>query len=1113
MKNIMSKLSAIFLMALLLPAGQLSADDTCIFNLSQDVPPNVVLLLDNGAQMEHIVTHADYDSTIDYTPSVGTEDEGVNGFFNESGYSIYITGAKYYIQGIGTDLNLDDSILDLVADGDGKSPVWTINGRIITLPGIPSAAVDGSGVKDNATRFRFTQNYLNWIFFGAYDYLNSDNDSDGDYGDDLPSYSNFYQAKEAIFSVAKQTANEAQFGIYYFANTSGGSQAQPLSFVVDTVADPAINSTLDSAFINNVNNMGTVTYSPLAEGLADIGDYFGSPSSGVVGEYCQKNFVIVVSSGVSSEDQAPDFTWLADQLADHDYDGDDTAGGISEGNIKVDATVSVVPLNLNGSTLLDDIATGLYENDIVDYQAGFQNVMTYSVGLAGTAATQAFLTNTSNNGNGNNNLYDTTDPEYGKYHFQASSAAELASQLMAAMTSILESTTTFTAPVVPVTRTTSGDKIYLSFFTPLEESNFWEGNVTKFGLSPSAQVATPNEIVDKDGYLATYANGAMREEAEPYWQTKSWADTSASNGVLNSDRNIYTYRGTDADLTADANAFSTSNVSLTDAVLGNPAAGADNIINYIRGADVYDEDGDSNTTENRQLITGDALHSEPSVKEFIYQLSGSTLTSAYARVFYGGNDGMVHAVDDADGSEVWGFVPSDQLSRLKEIVEGVGHVYYIDASMKIFFKDLDGDGYIDDVDGDGTFDSGDDDQVIIIFGEREGGTYYHALDITYPDSPKVLWSISSSSGPFTGLGNTWSEPVFGKVKTAVDDTTGTDVMFVGGGYTSDNSAGKVIYVINVQDGTLVKEFRNSAGVTSGSMDYSIPSNITVVDIDGNGFVDKAYVGDVGGQMWRIGKFTDGTGTSLTFPATNENITDWEAQVLFQAGCDESSCVDSVDNDTDGIVDERRPFFYAPEVALEFGYDLVLTGTGDRPDPCSSDSMDRIFAVRDNHISTGLTDTYFVNASIYNPNLDAPTADVDSSSTDDLGFYYPLVAGEKVLAEGLLYYKVFYITTFYPSGAACVAGGDSYVYSILYKSGQAGADMDGDGSDDVKTTIGGGIASKPVIIIRENTQKLLISVGSTSASDDSDSTGAGAIGLDPNAPSLNWAYIWWKGLFD
>lgn len=1105
MSNILAKLLVIGLMiAIFPPSGRGMADDTCIFNLSDDVEPNVVLFLDNGAQMEYVVTHSDYDSTVDHTPFVWIKNEGVNGFFNENGYGIYVTGGQYFIQGIDDDLSLDSSLLNRVANGDGKNPVWTINGRTIALPGKPSASVDANGIKDNATRFRFTKDYLNWLFFGSY----------AGNGSDLPRYSNFYQAKEAIFEVAKQTANEARFGIYYFTNTSGASQAQPLSFVVDTVANPVEDSTLDSSFINNVNNMGTVAYSPLAEGLADVGDYFGSNSSHVVGEYCQKNFVIVVSAGVSSMDRYPGFTWMdaSDQLADHDYDGDDDNGGIGEGNIKVDSTVMTIPTNLYGTTMLDDIALALYENDVVDYQTGFQNVMTYTVGFAGTAATRAFMINTSNNGNGNTNLYDSTDAEYGLYHFQAEAAADLPVQLKAAMASILETTSTFTAPVVPVTRTTSGDKIYLSFFTPVDGSNFWEGNVTKFGLSPTAYVTAVNEIVDKNGYLATYSNGAMRAEAEPYWQTRSWADPTAGNYMANGARNIYTYFGT-ADLTATDNEFSTANGNLTDDVLDNPVSGAAYIINYFRGADVDDEDNDGNTTENRDLITGDALHSEPAVYEFTYQRGNNDpdIAHAFTRVFYGGNDGMVHAVDDEDGTEVWGFIPHDQLPRLKFIVENVSHVDYIDSSMKIYFNDLDGDGYIDDADGDGSYDAGSDDQVIMVFGERQGGEYYHALDITYPDSPRFLWSIDSSSYPY--LGNTWSEPVFGKVKTSDSDTTGTDVMFVGGGYSYDNSTGNAIYAINVQDGSLVKEFRNSTGVTSGSMDYCIPSNLTVVDIDGNGFIDKAYVGDVGGQMWRIGKFTDSGGTPLTFPATNENINDWEAQVLFKAGCDEASCTDNADNDGDGIADEYRPFFYAPEVALEYGYDLILTGTGDRTDPCNGESQDRIFVVRDDHQDTDLTASDFVDASTYSPNLDASSADVDGNFAEDLGFYYPLVTGEKVLAEGLLFYKVFYITTFYPSGEPCVAGGNSYVYSIQYKTGQAGTDLDGDGNKDLKTEIGGGIASKPVVIIRENTQNLLISVGSTSASDDSDSTGAGAVNLDPAAPDFNWFYIWWKGLTD
>ena len=49
------------------------ADDTCIFAVTaNDVPPNIVILLDNGAAMEQIAWHANYDNSVDYSPAVGT---------------------------------------------------------------------------------------------------------------------------------------------------------------------------------------------------------------------------------------------------------------------------------------------------------------------------------------------------------------------------------------------------------------------------------------------------------------------------------------------------------------------------------------------------------------------------------------------------------------------------------------------------------------------------------------------------------------------------------------------------------------------------------------------------------------------------------------------------------------------------------------------------------------------------------------------------------------------------------------------------------------------------------------------------------------------------------
>ena len=244
-----------------------SADDTCVFSVTaDDLPPNIVLLLDNGAEMEQIVWHDKYDNTVDYTPVAGlgldvvTGLPGADGFYNASGYSITSQGGKYYLVDIPSDLDVshyNDRLIADASDTVNKTGTWKINGREITLPAVPSTVKVGQ-IIDNAVHFRYSKNYLNWLFFGPYDV-----DGAGD-GSDLPNMTRFYKAKEAIMTVASGTKDKANFGIYYFSNDVGGSQAQPLALVADA------NGVLTSAFINNINNMHTVIYSPLAEGLSTV---------------------------------------------------------------------------------------------------------------------------------------------------------------------------------------------------------------------------------------------------------------------------------------------------------------------------------------------------------------------------------------------------------------------------------------------------------------------------------------------------------------------------------------------------------------------------------------------------------------------------------------------------------------------------------------------------------------------------------------------------------------------------------------------------------------------------------------------------------------------------
>jgi len=1156
---------------------------------ANNVEPNIVILLDNGAEMQQAVWHPDYDNSTNFVPNEAAPVDVVpngasgNGFFNANGCGIDSHGGDYYLVKIADNLEAGSYTEGLKADSSGSDTgTWTINGKTVTLPTVASSTLDGDGIIDNAGTFRYSRNYLNWIFFSV-NYSGN--------GSDLPDKSRFYYAKKAIMTVAKLAANQAQFGIYNFTDSAdGASNVQPLGMVVETpLAALSEDNTLDSSFINNINNMGTVTYSPLAEGLARVGGYYGSPSSGVVGYYCQKNFVIVVSPAVSSEDQAAAAQSSPSSLADYDGDG---SGGIGEGNVKEDATTYPIPVNHNGSTDLDDAAYYLYSNDIVDYRDGFQNIMTYTIGFMGDQVGNLYLINTSNNGNGNLNLYDSSHEEYAKYHYEAQDPDLLASALLSAVNAILAATSAFTAPVVPVTRTTSGNRIYMAFFKP-EEGNFWEGNVTKFGISAS------NEIVDKNDNNATWPNGAIREDAEPYWQTKDWADPDKATYIHNAGRSIYTYTGYTDDLTAPSNEFIDGNSNLTAAVLGNPTHTTAEIINYVRGADVTDEDEDGDSTENRGVITGDVLHSEPLVFQYTYPDDTSK-----TMVYFGANDGMLHAVLDVTdpdidtdndetghGTEAWAFIPPDQLHRLKDMLEGLSHPYYVDSSPKVYFHDIDGDAVIDSADGD---------KVILVCGERKGGTSYFALDVTDPSVPQFLWRIDRSKtetgilelgdtsleinngGSFqdgdtlriwdgdvswgpdiaarvdggltdyllrydTGtipfqvgqkvgnlttavyqdyldegtatpfiwgeivsittidpdviipeLGQSWAEPQFGIVKTSDVDTSGTAVFFIGGGYSSDDSIGKAVVVINVLTGAVVKVFQNDFSLSG--MDYSIASSVAAIDADGNGFVDKLYVGDLGGQMWRFGKFTNASGDPLAFPDSDENIMNWTAQLLFASD-----------------PTHARKFYYAPGITLEIGYDLVFMGTGDREDPCNPAGTDRIYGIKDTHSDISLDESDLVdvtNPAAAWPALDSETGDVDQNGNLDQGWYIQLAAGEKVLAENSIFYGTLYFTTFKTNDDVCMPGGVGKFYALEYKSGTAVLDFDDDGNKERSTDIGGGIPSKVVTVLTDSGgTKLFMSVGSTNPDANSESFDAGVVDIDPLAPKNNFFYLWWRELLN
>ena len=209
-------------------------------------------------------------------------------------------------------------------------------------------------------------------------------------------------------------------------------------------------------------------------------------------------------------------------------------------------------------------------------------------------------------------------------------------------------------------------------------------------------------------------------------------------------------------------------------------------------------------------------------------------------IYVGANDGMLHAFD-SDGKEKFSIIPRNLLGKLRDIRND--HKFYIDSSPRaydVYFKKK--DKWI----------------TVLMSGERGGGNYYFAINVTDPDDPKILWEKTDSR-----MGNTWSRPEIGRVKI---DSQEKFVAFVGGGYSDPNdpkndNIGNTFYIIDVEDGTIVKNF------VVGDSSNKVPAGATAFDKDLDGRIDAVYFGDIQGTLWKI-------------KIVGDKVDDWKLIKLF-----------------------------------------------------------------------------------------------------------------------------------------------------------------------------------------------------------------------------------------
>jgi type IV pilus assembly protein PilY1 len=225
---------------------------------------------------------------------------------------------------------------------------------------------------------------------------------------------------------------------------------------------------------------------------------------------------------------------------------------------------------------------------------------------------------------------------------------------------------------------------------------------------------------------------------------------------------------------------------------------------------------------------------------------------------------------------------------------------------------------------------------------------------------------------------------------------------------------------------------------NSNMEYSIPAPSSIVDTDNDGFIDTAYTGDMGGNMWRF-KFCRSSDTSC-------GISNWSGGFLLDS--------------PSGAI---RPIYTSAAVAKDSsGRIWVYWGTGDKTDPTAANAQEHFYGVIDGDLTTALDS----NKIDILANADAVWNSADKTKT--AGWCIQLNGqGEKILSDPTVFGGVVYFTSFKPSNSSdpCEQGGDAYLYGVKFSTG-GGALPGSSGGDPVKSMrIGSGIPSAPVMSLK------------------------------------------------
>ncbi|MCK5720713.1 MAG: hypothetical protein KAH84_12310, partial [Thiomargarita sp.] len=248
-------------------------------------------------------------------------------------------------------------------------------------------------------------------------------------------------------------------------------------------------------------------------------------------------------------------------------------------------------------------------------------------------------------------------------------------------------------------------------------------------------------------------------------------------------------------------------------------------------------------------------------------------------------------------------------------------------------------------------------------------------------------------------------------------------------FTDTATTGNTIYMVNALNGDLLWSATDSNNNDFAEMKYPIPSDLTLIDTNGDGITNRLYVGDIGGQVWRVN--------------------------LSGADSTSGSRIADLASTTNS---ERRRFFYPPlwTKSDDKTDEIIVIGSGTRQNPLETVVENRLYVFLDNGTEVDEND------------LSSVALDSDNHNDKSDGWYLELSEGEKVLSAAIVDEmddeKIVSFATYIPvldtSTDPCAnKQGQSYLYTMSLNTAKGVFEVDTNGSllginvdPDVDTTV-------------------------------------------------------------